>query len=517
MRRDAALGALAGALFLLAMWPIWCPPSLSPDVVQRVLFDAAPDGELGLLLVAPAAGFVPTIRIADGTLEIPPGYTVALPSDAPFTVAGPGRAPWFGLGRPSAGRIDAGSTLAPAGLVPWELGAGWAQDRDRLGQLARDCGTELTVRDGTIALGRCTAPVAGELVVLAAGPDWLYVERGEGFGPQIEVLPGRLVASVIASAGAAGLLAWVLGLGAALGSSLAVAAFGLAWPGAGPIGLLLALFLGWGGGVVRSLAQKRAALVGLLLAPIIIAGVLVAFGSRPADRVTPGASCTLTGYSTAEGHSLPVDAARPSERLRAACAPCAGGVRSLARGGQTLAFVRDQICGSGEPLDGHTVVFLGGANDDLMWGMDPTTAVGALSWAAAQLGALTGSLQGADASARFYTSAAAATRARWSSQEAVVREVATCAADRGARLVFVQDLLAPDLEGGRGPDRAWMAARRAELLAAAGAAPLDMAELLGDRAGIGTFSDLVHLSGPGHDALMPALCGAISGGVSGSR
>ena len=510
----------ASVLFLLAAAPLWGPKDLSADVVRRGYFERDEGGALGVALQAPERDMVPALDVADRLLRVPPGYVVALPLDSPITARAPGRPPWFAVGDAAAGsdgviRVTDAATLRGTDLVPWRPGSGWAEERRALEDLGRACGLELRLEpSGAVQLGGCRAQVDGPrgFIVLAAGPDWLEVERQAGFGLRRTVVPPLAAGAAILSAIVAALLLWSLGAASALTTAASVACLALFSPVGGPLGLLAALAAGWIASLTKAARSRRERVGAGLLVPVLGLTALPAMWSEePSGVVSDSAPCTLTGYSTAEGHGLRDDSPRPADRLRTGCAACADGTESLARGGERFDFVRDQLCGSTASLEGRTVVFVGGGNDDLLWGLQGGGAGSWLGGPLAQLRALTGALAGPEASSRFYERGAEATRARFEAQAAVLTEGLGCANARGARLVFVQDFLAPDLAGGRAEDRRWMAERRQELVRGAGAHFVDLADVYGERAGVWTFSDFIHLSPAAHDELVPAICAQIPG------
>lgn len=520
-------GALAAsALLFLAAVPLWAPGGLSSDVVLRGQVERDAGGALMVTLQAPDRDMVPALDVSDGVLRVPPGYLVALPTDAAISAKAPDRAPWFAVGTAPPGpdgvrRLSDASTLRDGEVVPWRPGASWAEDRARLDGLGRRCGTELrSEAGGDVVLGLCPASVdgPGDVLLLAAGPDWLEVEREGGFGQERQIIAPLAVGCALGAAVAAVLLFWGLGAAAAVTTATSVVLVMLLSPVGGPVGGGIAFVVGWIASAARAAREPRSAARLALLSPLLVLGALPMLASEePAGVVSDQAACTLTGYSTAEGHGLRDGTAMPAQRLQAGCPACSEGADALARGGERFDFVRDQLCSAPTSLEGRTVIFLGGGNDDLLWGLEDGGALAGPGRAFAQLRALTGAIAGPEASERFYEGGAASSRAGFERQAAVLHEGLACAASRNAKLVFVQDFLAPDLAGGRAGDRRWMTERRRELVEASGADFMDLADVYGDRAGVWTFSDFIHLSGAAHDELVPALCARIEGAPGATR
>jgi hypothetical protein len=523
MKAAWLMWTLAAGLFFAAAAGLWAPVGLSGEVVQKGNFEDH-GGRILLALTPLERDMVPTVDVAGGVLRVPPGNVVVLPLDEPFVARAAEGAPWFAVGDRAPGpdggmRVDEAQRLGPNGLSQGDWSEPWSAFAAGRDALEASCGAELVFDGVRLALGPCSATWGGQsgVVALAAGPEWLTVERAAGFGEVRQAIPAAAALLGLVSLIAAALLAWSLGPPAAVSTAVVVLVSSFLSPVAGPLGLIGAWAVGWLAGVGKAVRERVGRAAPWLLAAVLPLGAPLVLAEDEPEGVVADAACTITGYSTAEGHGLRDGTPNPAERLRQRCGTCASGVDSLAWGGKRFDFVRDQLCGSDAPMDGKVVVFVGGGNDDLLWGIEDSGLASVLARPLAQLRALSGALSGPEASGRFYAAGAAATRAGFDAQRLVIEEGLSCLKRRGGRLVFVQDVLAPDLAGGRAPDRAWMASERRRLVEDSGGAWVDLGDVFAADGGVWAFSDFIHLSGAGHDRLSSIVCDRIEAPAHGTR
>jgi hypothetical protein len=206
-------------------------------------------------------------------------------------------------------------------------------------------------------------------------------------------------------------------------------------------------------------------------------------------------SCAVLGYSTVKGEGLRGQQGGIRSFLDHDCQQCRHRTAGIFAGGETLAWLRDNYCGSPPSFgaDGHVYV-LGGANDDFLWGVLSIARLFIIGQ------------QGVTPWRRNQVSAAAASRAQIDAQTSALADLIRCARSRGAQLLFLHDFLATDLSGGRGDDRAAMLARRQAVVETAGGSFADLLSVFANEVGISWFNDYVHLSLVAHERVADLAC-----------
>jgi hypothetical protein len=212
--------------------------------------------------------------------------------------------------------------------------------------------------------------------------------------------------------------------------------------------------------------------------------------------------CAVIGYSTAGGASLRGSLEQRGLRgvrsfLDMQCPRCSGATGAIAGSGETLDWMKEAYCSSPSSFGGNgQVVFLGGANDDFLWGV---TTVARLF--------IVGQ-RSVDAWRSSQAPATAASLARIDEQVSAIDGLVRCARDRGASFLFLHDFLVTDLTGGREPDRAAMLARRRQAVEAAGGTFVDLFDTFSAEAGVSWFNDYVHPSLVAHERIADLACRA---------
>jgi hypothetical protein len=538
-----AAGLFAGCCLTdaLVLRPVWLSGSIADDQFRRGYFERFADEVEIAMDGAVRPNMLPAFLLTDeGRLGIPPGMTAAaeltpgtafeLRSDSdvpPYIVIGSEVPippdPAHGLEREATRLVGSRTPSLVDGrlvLTDWDPARPWHEDADRLMALSRACGAgaaaqmrvSLSDRGLAVAFGHCTVTeplsiVRPRLAVAAlAGPAWATMARIPGWRTEHRIV--WVVLGVIAVKNAA--LWWALGApaAAALAVALALAALWapiqatLTWPVALGIGLVAALIrlaiAGW-----RVLPPRwRIPAGAIVLAIPVYANLTQRTKPPPSHPIMrlPGAlgppdRCAVIGYSTVKGEGLREDRGGIRWLLDDACEPCRHTTAALFAGGETLAWARDVYCASAPTFgaDG-TVVFLGAANDDFMWG----------TWSLARW-MLIGNL-GPQSWHDNVTASASASRARIAEQLAALEQLIGCAHARGARFVFLHDFLSTDLSHGRERDRAAMLAERRAAVQETGSRFVDLYAAFRDEAGITWFNDYVHLSLIGHEHVSKLAC-----------
>lgn len=536
--RGLAAAGLAAAVIALAIRPSLSPPSLDP-AIEAAWFERIDGGDVGLVLGPPRHDMMPSPDITAGALHVPPGWTVAVavPPTGELVLRGPARrAPWHAVAGAPETAPDGGRVVVVADRLVSEAAGGgrsqrwapdrpWSEDRAWLTELEQTCGGASegarVARSGDgigLRFGTCSAALPGgaePLLIVAGGPDWAVIERAEApFRRRAALFAPSVVGAVVAGLVAAGLLAVGVAPEAALATGVTLLVLslfsgllaGLGWLCAAVVGVASCL-----GRLVAAAHRRFGArgAAGTVAAVLAVAIAPTLFGpSSGHEPDAPLAGCVLTGYSTAEGDGLREGVPMPSDRL-AGCSVCGGGAASVARAGAVFTLVRDQLCASEEPAPGTTVVFLGGGNDDLLWQVAAGGSPGMIRQAFTALLFGSGQLSTSEQVDRFYAEAEASARGSFEQQGEVIGEALACARERGVRFVYVHDFLVQDLDSGRSDARDEMLDGRRSIADREGAGFVDLYGELGATAGVSFFSDYIHFSAVGHDAVQETICRAV--------
>ncbi|MBI3784168.1 MAG: hypothetical protein HY270_12295 [Deltaproteobacteria bacterium] len=519
----------------------WASLETAPGQLRRGYFERFGD-EVGLAIDDLFGQVFPSFLLtSSGVLEVPPGlsavavlepgvdYEVTYHSKlSPYVLLGAQgpvepRTPNLKL-RPGEARLVGARTLAFEGdhlaLVAWDGTRPWREDAAKLSALDAACsedgsGRGLKVKADQdrleVRLGRCSLveplPASDStLLAVLAGPDWATMTRRPGWVVEHKVIWPVLAvvtAKVVAFAWAAGLVST-----AAVSATLGIASLvvpvqaTLTWP--------LTLFIGIVAAIVRvAVIARRRLPRGWRLPCLVLALALSACVARaliPATRSFPPIvpphgdhgqqlQCAVIGYSMASGAGLRDSHGGFSSLLDDTCDRCRDKTAGRTAGGEVLSWARDAYCASPHSFgkDG-SVIFLGGANDDFLWGVTSTARMFVVGQ------------QGSEPWARNLKTSAAASRARIDAQVDAINGLMQCAQSNGAGFLFLHDFLVGDLVAGRDPDRAAMLARRRAAVEAAGGRFVDLYEVFGAEAGISWFNDYVHLSLIGHERLADLTC-----------
>ncbi len=518
-------------------------PPLTEGQFRRGYFEDW-QGEVGLAADgAVRPGMLPRFALTDGgALAVPPGMTAILPlAVAEYEISSEsGAAPYLVLGEeapiaPPAAVAGAAGEARLRGartwsvhdgqlaLEPWEAARPWRDDAARLAALHTACGAadaapfvlEASAARLDARFGRCTASeprpattAGAPLLAVVAGPGWTTVARRPAWRSDRDPV-WLLVVAVLAAKVAA---SWfVLGPASTVALSAVLAVAALRVPeAAAEILPLVAL------GMI-AIALVRAAVVGLARLPrrygaaaatvaalLSIGAVARGFGARPRSpqplvRTHDGNghpdACAVIGYSTVKGEGLRGERGGIRTILDRACVRCRDETAALFAAGETLAWAHTAYCASAPSFGADGLVaFLGGANDDFMWGVVPFLRL------------LVVGQQSGDAWRRNASAAAAASRARLDDQVGALGGLVACARERGARFLFLHDFLATDLNGGRSPDRAAMLAARRAAVERAGMTFVDLLDTFAGDVGVSWFNDYVHLSQVAQERIAALAC-----------
>ena len=535
--------------------------SIEPDEYEIGYFEACPDGVCLIMDGSFRTGIFPEIELNDeDTLLVPPGRSLVLPlaadrsyvidradaPGAPHIVVG-SQVSWEESGNPSENGSSV--TRLVRGFVPsvvegelrfreWRPASPWGEDEARLGQLAEACGTPVAVEMGatrgqpsvSVQMGDCeaSAPFGMEenaepepsLVVLA-GPRWATVRRpGNPWRTELRIhgvfLPFLILMSVVA--GIAG-LGWILSF---TSSSLILLASFL-HPLAAVLLWISAAFLGacgcfWRG--IRRLWRRKPALACAAVAGPILLIIVVVINFRsseigPEDQPVAGDAqqdpCLLVGYSTVEGAGLRFGTDGLYELLASSCQACAGGLERRAASAKDFTWIRDVVCAAGRSQrGGGPIVFLGGNNDDFLWGMTRGSLFGNLADSLQVLKVILSPDQVQPDHWSSLMSLAEHHSFQSSGEQAeVIEETLRCSAENEATFWFIHNFMAFDLEGGRSADRTRMLEMRRAALAGTGATFVDTLERFQGEVGVHWFNDFIHLSAVGHERIAGLTCESI--------
>ncbi len=539
------LACFAADLFVLRT--IWTKLQIGDGQFRRGYFERF-DGEIGLAMddqIKPL--FEPSFLLTDdGALAAQPGmvavallrpgtgYELSGSEDlAPYVVIGT-EAPLAPLEpQPPSGeaRLAGARTLSVQdgrlALVDWDGGRPWREDQARLSALRDQCAADrparlrVDTRDDALAirLGRCELiePVrvhaGAPMLASLSGPTWARVTRQPAWSTERLILWPVLGVVLIKVAA----LWWVFGPMTVVVTSTALALASLRVPV--PATLTWPLLLGVGiaaalvrGAVifVRSLpALARPTATALLV--LLVAWTVWRFtvdrrttepnwGTAAAHDRTAAAHdpCVVVGYSTVDDRGLRRERGGIRWILNERCGHCRDNTASLALGGATMTWARDALCDTPSSFGaGGHVVFLGGANDDLL------TAVGSM----ARLFVVT--QQGLESWRRIQETAAAGSLAQIDAQTRALDGFIDCAMKRHARLLFLHDFVASDLQGGRTSDRARMLNARRDEVERAGGTFIDLLETFRAEAGVWWFNDFVHPSRVAHERIAELAAGQL--------
>jgi hypothetical protein len=543
----------------------WLKRQLDQPRVFRGYFEAS-HGNMGLAFSgdAPSLGmsFPSPGPNADGRYGVPPGTVVAIPlrDGVEYVVSGalPGLLPYVLIGDLGAlppdcpdlveqcgdgMSFDAPSQLVAdaggAAFVPWRSGRPWILDEAWLKELASAC----SARDGEISLSRhadrvrarvgsCTAdrPVGTDSVLaVLAGPSFSFIRTDPPvwkFDRQMRRTPLAITAGLGALAALAAL--GVFGVNGAVALVVGIVGLGLWDPFVVRFGAMLlglALLVVW---LLMLVGRRLGGRAVLVCVGVGVAGVAALFfylvELRPERTPLPplvressaaNPTCLVTGYSTAHGEGTRERGAQPrfdpsggmNDLLNRSCPPCRQRTMTIAEGGETFLFVRNAVCGDVRLARPGTVVFLGGANDDLLgWRDSQAPAFEVFGRLATGLVSLNRGDFDADKLFALWDRASAASLTEISRHLDLIREAVRCAHARGERFVFVNNFIVTDLPRGRSPTRQKIADARRIVVEEEGGVFLDLFEAIGASAGVASFDDFVHPSLEMHRRIAAVVC-----------
>jgi hypothetical protein len=561
-----ALGAVA---FVAGFHGFWLERSLEEDRSYRGYFEPS-EGRVGLVfskgtqntgLKFPAPGL-----LDDGRYVVAPGTVVAMPvSDlVEYHVTGAlsGLAPYVVVGELASGQPSCGAsdeycipggiplrsamhlvpTVQGAAFVEWQADRPWHTDEEWLRSLASACeGSDrldvVVARRSdrvTVRVEHCEAVLehAGENTVFAVlgGPSVSLVHTV----PSVLRFRSRITPYRLVTTAAFGALAGIAvrGVFGAVGSvSLVLAVLGLSmWNLVVARTTTLILSVGILCTRVVLLFVERVARVGvfaragilLIMLLVFAAGAFIFARQRPAPvpRGSPPnePACFVTGYSAAHGEGMreahsgrfdPIGGM--NDRLNRSCPVCAQRTMTTAEGGETFAFVRDAVCAPSRLRRDGVVIFLGGANDDMLGWRDSL-----LPPARAAEGLLLAVLS-------FSRSDFDAEKLNAVQEESInlslaslpthldeVREAVLCARSRGHRFIFLNDFVVMDLPRGRSAPRARIMEERRRVVEEAGGTFIDLLDVIGQGAGVSWFDDFVHPAMDVHRQIAELVCTRLS-------
>lgn len=513
------------------------PPCLLVGSVERGHFESV-DGRPAMHLVASRAesSFPEPFVDANGDLAVLPGISVGVPlrSDDVLEVldgSGRGSTPFVGwLGVDASGMTRRVMVLAVVdrheALVEWRMDAPWAVDAERLREVGDFCGdgerppSSVAIERGVLRAGRCavTLPQAPQderarLLVMGA-IDGVVVRRGAGWPVTHPLQPvGWLVVPKVVLSLAA------FGPATTLATSILAAAASIRAPAAAAVVWGAALLLAAAGAVLRLGFRVTARLRGRtyfrlvgVAAVVFVCGSGIAVAAKGFALVADVARedprqvrhrCVVTGYSTAWGDKL-VDRRRAMwGELGRECSACGGDSMPVALRGGRIDWVANTFCDAADELEpGTQVVFLGGFNDDCLWGRRDLNLADSVLHIVRYVmaGAGTGEFR------RMCERANAAARGALDRQTAALTRASDCIARRRARFTYVHDMVVWDLRDERSPSRSEMRETRRRVVEVAGGTFVDALAETREVAGLSWFDDFVHLSAIGHAAVGRVVC-----------
>jgi hypothetical protein len=538
----ASVLALCCAADAWVLRTTWTGLQIAPGQFRRGYFESF-GNEVGLAIDTAVSPVFPSFLLtAAGELQVPSGMTVVAPlvPGAELELASDSTlAPYVIVGTEAAVAPVPGDVLLPGeariaearmlvlregrlSLVAWDAARPWRDDAALLSALRDGCsangGTRvLRVRVAEdryeFRLGHCSlseplpsSPAATPLLGAIAGPEWMTIKRRPGWVGERWVVWQILLAILIKQVA----MWWGLGLPSAAASAGLLAGASLLVPSPAVLTWPVALIIGLAAAALRAVAlvlrrlprplRVPAALVGLALA----AAVVVTRPAQPRsfppvvpahDDDTVPATCAVIGYSMVGGSDLRHGRSGVRFFLHEKCARCRGKTATLSGGGENLAWARDAYCATDSSFGaGGQVVFLGGANDDFLWGVMSLAKMFIIGQ------------QGSEQWRRSLGPAAAASLARIDAQGSALEGLMQCVRSRGAIFLFLHDFLAGDVIAGRSPDRAAMRARRQAVVEAGGGRFIDLLDAFGREAGVSWFNDYLHLSLIGHERVAALIC-----------
>ena len=554
------------ACHLVVLRPFVVEGHLGRGQVQRGYFEKL-GPRVGLALVDDGVdtGFPEGLgRDPDGNVSVSPGLSAALPLDVTggYRIAGAGgtRTPDIAVGAAVVGApgffpAEPGSIAADVALtdaqeldvvdgrlrfVPWNVARPWRANSERLDRLARACSHRTSRAAFRVSLehdrlsihfGKCSIkerfaePSPGRrVVVVMAGPSWDIVERtGSAWQKETRLSSVAWKATAAALVTAAGLL-YVVGPLAALSTSITVGVVSIWYDAAAVVCLILTLLgivllTGWN--LLPRLAPRRTPVRRLAAGALALLAIFAAIRMRrpeepvPVEHGSAAPECLLTGYSAAGDSGLRPGTHGIGARLQE-CAPCGRSVATEARPGRTLGVIRDIACTSPAPVrPGGTLYFFGGANDDLLsWLATRNSFVQLLYQLRTFVAHVYFWKPGVDTVRRLERDVSAASLGVVDEQAAVLRGITDCATRGGFGLLFGQDFIVLDLDGGRPDARTTMVARRRAAIEQEGARFVDLLEAFRDEAGIHWFNDLMHASMIGHRRIAELMCETMAGAAA---
>jgi hypothetical protein len=477
---------------------------------------------------------------ARGRLSTPPGTVVALPftgsiayrisadEQLPYVVIGDAKtAPeaWDPARLLVSPRVFSVGRWGTPELVPWEIDAPWQRDRARLAELGGAChvpegGGEMRLfRRGdavTIELGRCSTTVPlpeetrvgeGTTVALIAGPSWAFAERSDQPLPTIRSwAPPVMVALLLGFA----LVSWGLGrvMGAVLG--IFVTAASPFQPAGAALCLALAALVGLAVLLVRlSIVTIRDPISRKMVSAAVCLVLLVVFmmpfhAAEPPLPPRTRPDCVLAGYSMADGDSL--NGKKGVYELLEREPACGRSARRHARSAETFHYIRDLICEEQLPfIPEDAVIFLGAANDDLMFSGSDSASARLLARALFFGRDYFQKKPGMRSLLELIAASSERSLGQRERQRALLEETVRCALEKKVSFHYVHDFLAPDIAWGRAPARQELLQMRRSVVEQ-GASFLDIQQSAEGAVGVAWFADFIHLSEVGH-ARVAAMVG----------
>ncbi len=544
----------------------WMQRQMNHGQVFRGYFESS-NGRMHLAFTgdAPAQGmsFPAPGPNQDESYGVPPGTVVAIPLRAGVTYrisgAPPGLLPYILLGdlAPLPTKCvdlvelcgDGMQLVAPAQLVyqknraslaPWQSGNPWQLDEAWLKQLAKGCSAPdgditLTRHDNRISVraGSCTTEHQGAggdtVVAVVAGPSFSFIRTTRPdwrYRTSLDPLPLGLTAG-LGAIGASAATA-VFGLNGAVALALGIVGLYFWDPFVvrfGSVALTVALVSAWTIMTIRRLFGPRAMFgcVGIAVSAI---GALCLYAAklrperstlRPVVRESSAAvsNCLVTGYSTAHGEGTRERGLEQrfdptggtNDLLTRSCPPCRSRTMTIAEGGETFLFVRNAVCGEPRLAQPGTVIFLGGANDDLLSWRDSRSPAWAI-FARLATGVVSLNRGDFDEEKLFslWDRASASSFDEIEDHVERIRQAIQCSRRRGERFIFVNNFIVTDLLRGRSDSRQRITAARKSAVEAEGGVFVDLLETLGPRAGVAWFNDFVHPSLEMHRHIADVVC-----------
>jgi hypothetical protein len=476
---------------------------------------------------------------ARGRISTPPGTVIALPftGSTSYRISADDQIPYVVIGSAEAApeawdpsrllvsprALSIGRGGAPD-LVPWDPDAPWQSDRARLSQLGATCGIaegsgdlRITRRGEAmeLELGRCstTVPLPEETrvderttVALIAGPSWSFLERSDQPLRHRQIWsPPVMVALLL------GLALVTLGLGRVMGAVLGLflTAASPFQPAGAAVCLALTAVLALLVLLVRLLyLVLRAPLARRLTSAVACLCLMVVFlipfqAAEPPLPARTLPDCVLAGYSMADGDSL--NGKKGVYELLGEEPACERSARRYARSAETFHYIHDLICDEKLPfIPGDTVIFLGAANDDLMFSGSDDATVRRLSRLLFFGRDYFQKKPGMRSLLELIGSSSEQALSKRDRQRALLEETVACALEKKVWFYYVHDFLAPDIERGRSPARQELLRMRKDVIEQA-ASFVDLQAGSSGVVGVSWLADFLHLSEIGHRRVVEML------------